>query len=146
MIISLSVIGYFVYTLSLRTNYKETALEINDAILNAKEITIESDGKVLPADSDITDYYNMFLLDRNTLVYKRKEYKKAPDVPENSIKLNIGDKSLVYSDLDNEYAILVTWNTPDRNVCFSVRSLTTFRQMKAYLKNYNRRLSNKEKP
>ena len=81
-----------------------------------------------------------------TLVYKKKTLKEEPAVPDHAIKLDLGEKSLVYSDPGSENAILVTWNTPERNVSFSVRSMTTFRQMKAFLKNYNRNFNEMEKP
>ena len=56
--ITLSVLIFFTYTLVLRTDYKSTALEINDAILSGCNMTISRGEDTFPATQETADYYN----------------------------------------------------------------------------------------
>lgn len=129
-------IAFTVYVLALRTDYKETALEINDAILAAgKQAAISRGGETFKASGDVTDYYNRFLLDTYTQVYSRKSTQKTDD----TITIELGENSLSYTGLEDGTAIGICWETPEKRKDFRVRSLTTFMQLGAFFDNYSRK-------
>ena len=129
------VLVFFVYTMVLRTEYKETAIEINESILKAASPLISCEGKTYPADKGILDYYDRFLLDRNSVVFG----KGGPDPSESSIVLTLGEESLSFTGLEDGSAISVCWKTREGTKRYLVRSQTTFMQLSACWKNYARR-------
>ena len=87
--ITLSVLIFFTYTLVLRTDYKSTALEINDAILSGCNMTISRGEDTFPATQETADYYNRFLL-LQTDAFSRR----SVPVTDKSIILRIGDREI----------------------------------------------------
>ena len=130
LISAIGVTIFLIYTLALRTDYKETAIQINDVILaNQGRAVIRVGDKEAPADAGVTDYYNKFLLDKNTAVYSRK---KAVPSDDTAIVLEFGQYSLSFEKLEDGSATLITWNTPEKQKQFCVRSQLTFRNLQAY--------------
>ena len=135
---AIGVTAFFIYTLALRTDYKETALQINDVILANQGQAILRVGELeAPADAEVTDYYNMFLLNPNTTVYSRK---KAVPSDDTAIVLEFGQYALSFEKLEDGSATLITWNAPDKQKQFCVRSQISFMNLWFYGENYLRRL------
>lgn len=134
-----AIIIWFISVLMMRTEYKDTALEINDAFLAAgPEGTTVSQGDItLPATQSLIDYYDRFLLENTTIVFN----KKPAEPDETSISLQCGDKTLRLTGLEDGTAIHVCWSTPDQEKNYTVRSQVTFMQLNSYWKNYLRNMS-----
>ena len=134
--VCLALIVYMVYVLQLRTEYRATCLEINDAILAAgEEASIERDGAVWPLDQTTLDYYNMRLLDEGTVVYNRR----AAALNARSIIIHLGDDRLSFTGLEDGSAINIRWETSGKTRYYTVRSSVSFMQLTAYLSNYIRK-------
>lgn len=126
--------AFLIYTLALRTDYKETALQINDAILESRDRTVLRIGEMeAPAGIEVVDYYDQFLLDPYTAVYSRK---KAVPTDETGIVLEFDRCTLSFEKLEDGSAVLLTWITPEKQKQFCVRSMYSFMSMKAYGENY----------
>ena len=125
---------FFVFMMVLRTEYKEIAFQINESILKASQPLISCEGKTYPADKSALDFYDRFLLDRNTVVFGRS----GPDPSESSIVLTLGKESLSFTGLEDG-TISVCWRSGQGTKHYLVRSQTTFMQLSAYWKNYTRR-------
>ena len=133
LIAAVGVMAFLIYTLVLRTEYKDTALQINDVIVaNQGRAVLRIGEKEAPADDGVTDYYNMFLLNPNTAVYSRKKAAASDDT---AIVLDFGRYSLSFEKLEDGSATLVTWNTPEKQKQFCVRSQITFMSLLAYGEN-----------
>ena len=128
--ITLSVLIFFTYTLVLRTDYKSTALEINDAILSGCNMTISRGEDTFPATQETADYYNRFLL-LQTDAFSRR----SVPVTDKSIILRIGDNELSFTGLEDNSAIAVKWKTAPDDKNYIVRSQITFLQLNAYFSN-----------
>ena len=128
--ITLSVLIFFTYTLVLRTDYKSTALEINDAILSGCSMTISRGEDTFPATQETADYYNRFLL-LQTDAFSRR----SVPVTDKSIILRIGDNELSFTGLEDNSAIAVKWKTAADDKNYIVRSQITFLQLSAYFSN-----------
>ena len=128
--ITLSVLIFFTYTLVLRTYYKSTALEINDAILSGCNMTISRGEDTFPATQETADYYNRFLL-LQTDAFSRR----SVPVTDKSIILRIGDNELSFTGLEDNSAIAVKWKTAADDKNYIVRSQITFLQLNAYFSN-----------
>ena len=139
LISAIGVTAFLIYTLNLRTDYKETALHINDVILaNQGRAVLRVGEKEAPADAEITDYYSMFLLNPYTVVYSRK---KAAPSDDTAIILEFGQYSLSFEKLEDGSAALITWNTPEKQKQFCVRSQISFMSLRAYAENYFKSLN-----
>ena len=128
--ITLSVLIFFTYTVVLRTDYKSTALEINDAILSGCNMTISRGEDTFPATQETADYYNRFLL-LQTDAFSRR----SVPVTDKSIILRIGDNELSFTGLEDNSAIAVKWKTAADDKNYIVRSQITFLQLSAYFSN-----------
>ena len=128
--ITLSVLIFFTYTLVLRTDYKSTALEINDAILSGCNMTISRGEDTFPATQETADYYNRFVL-LQTDAFSRR----SVPVTDKSIILRIGDNELSFTGLEDNSAIAVKWKTAADDKNYIVRSQITFLQLNAYFSN-----------
>ena len=141
LIMAMSVGIFFVYTLVLRTIYKNTALEINESFRKEDSVTMIRGDESLRLPSSDVEYYDMFLLDRNTIVYSRKPVP----ADEETITLDFGKEQLSFTGADDGSAIAISWKTASAEKHFIVRSSTTFMQLSAYYKNC-RRKANDEHP
>lgn len=131
---AVGVSAFLIYTMGLRTDYKETALQINDVILASRNRTVLRIGDdEAPADEKLVDYYDRFLLDPYTAVYSRK---KAEPVDETKILLEFADSTLSFEKLEDGSAILITWTTPEKQKRFCVRSQQSFMALETYGRNY----------
>ena len=132
-----AVIAFVIYVLVLRTDYKKTALEINEAFRTtaAENIVVGQGDAELPADAQLTEFYNKFLLYGKTVVFNRKKTEKN----ENTITFTIKDKQLSLTGVDDGSAIAVHWATPEKEAFYTVRAETTFQQLNAYFRNYKKR-------
>lgn len=137
--ITIGVLIFFFYALTLRNSYRASAMEINAAVLaGGDEITISQGDVALPADQRTLDYYDRFLLDGNTAVYSRIGAAET----EKSIRLSFPDGSaLSFTGLEDGSAIALSWNTPKGHKQYRVRSAITFMQLQAFFTNYQRRLT-----
>lgn len=134
-----ALVVFLVYTLALRTEYRKTCFAINDAILAARgtEMTVERGGERWPLDEKTLAYYNQNLLERNTVVFDRRQAA----LNEKSILLYLGENRLSFTGLEDGSAINIRWETPEETRSYTVRSsMVTFSQYSAYLSNYVRRL------
>ena len=137
--ICVALIIFFVYTLQLRTEYRQTALEINEYVLAYQEkgSTVTWKGKTYPLSEACLDYYNRFLLDAKTVVAGRRSMEPT----ERSIILSFGGGKLTFTQAHEDgYSTNIRWETPDGVKNYEVASQTTFMQMAAYISNYTRRL------
>ena len=133
---TIGVVVFFVYTLTLRNDYKETAMQINQAAAAYQERAFIRQGETrIPATADAVNFYDSFLLDGNTAVYSRE----AAELTEKTIWLEMGDKSLAFTGLEDGSAVYVLWRASAEEKGFRVRSKTTFMQLEAYFQNYARR-------
>ena len=133
---ALLLIGFFVYPLALRTEYRAFALEVNDEILGcpAEEREIARGETRLPLSAFDLDYYDKILLDQGTAVVDRKV--REPE--KSSIALILGEKRLWFIRVDNTLVNL-RWETPEGVRGYTVRcDLITFAQMNAYFTNLAR--------
>ena len=135
---TLGVVGFFVYTLVLRTDYKETALVINESFRTKSTVTVRKGNESFSLPESYVEYYNMFLLDGNTVVFSRK----AVPATEKTIILDFGKEQLSFTGLEDGTAIAVSWVTPTDEKHYIVRSKTTFMQLSAYYKNCQRKAEN----
>ncbi len=133
-----ALIVFIVWILVLRTEYKKTCLEINDCILSSTEDQrfILKDGEKYPMSFEVLDYYNRYLLDKKSMVFSRK----AVEPTDKSIVLKFSDNTLTFLGIDDETAVLLTWETPSEIKHYKVRNENyTFRSLNSYMKNYLRK-------
>ena len=135
-----ALIAFFAYILVLRTDYKETCLEINEKIVAASpdETFAVMNGEKYPLSSEALNYYDEILLDRKAVVFNRKGAE--PD--KNSIVLEFSGCTLTFTGQDDGTAFYLHWETPEEVKDYSVRSTNyTYTSMVSYLKSYIKRLS-----
>ena len=132
-----AVIIFVGYVLLLRTQFRKTALEINDKILAAPtgKVMLSQGENVFPVDKKTADYYNKFLMNRYTTVFSRK--RSEPD--DKTIKLILDESSLSFIGLEDGSAIALIWKTEEKTEYYKVRSQTTFQQLEAYFQNCRRK-------
>ncbi|MBQ6551518.1 MAG: hypothetical protein IJL78_08940 [Lachnospiraceae bacterium] len=138
--VCLALIGFIAYILVLRTDYKETCLEINDMIVASPSDRnfVVRDGETYPLSEEALNWYDQIFLDRKAVVMNRKEAE--PD--KNSIVLLISDCTLTLTGQDDGTAFAMCWETPDGVKHYQVRSTNyTFTSMNSYLKSYLKRFS-----
>lgn len=131
----LALIVFFVHTLSLRSDYRDTCMEINAAILAvpAETCTAEQFGEVWPADDALLNFYDRWLLDRHVTAFSRKDAEPS----ESSITLGVGPNTLRLTGLEDGTAVALRWETPDGISTYTVRTTgVTFMQLSAYMQNY----------
>ena len=132
-IFSIGAVLFLAYTLKLRTEYKETATQINEvAAAYQDRAVIQQGDKRISGTSAIVNFYDQFLLDKSTLVYK----KASAELTDRTILLEFGEKSLALTGLEDDNSINIRWKTPEKEKSFCVRSEITFTQLEAYLSHY----------
>ena len=132
---AISVLAFFVYTLVLRTAFKATALEINDAILTCDDIAIScGDDNPVFVNIATVDYYDKFLFDRYTVVFAAKDIP----VSANSIIIYVGEDELSFTSLSDSSEIAIKWKTTKTEKNYIVRSQISYLQLKAYYSNLKR--------
>ena len=141
--IAAAVIWFVGFTLKLKTEYKKTAQEINDAFLKSGPggTTVSQDGVTLPASQELIDYYDSFLLFNKTVVFN----KKTAEANKESITFNIGGKTLRFTGLEDGSAIHICWTVSGEEKNYTVRSQITFMQLNSYMQNYKRKVEKAEK-
>ena len=135
----LALIVFFVHILVLRTEYRAVCLEINDVILatDPETVTVTRGGETWPLDAQTLDFYNIRLLDADTVVYSRRD----GEINERSILISLGAYRLSFTGLEDGSSIRILWDGPSGHRSYLVRSSAiSFRQYSAYLSNYIRRL------
>ncbi len=133
---AIGAITFFTYTIVLRTDYKNTAIEINDAVLSfGGQTTIRQGNTQLDASAPIINYYDRFLLAPKTQAYSRKS------IPENdhTISISLGPNRLSFTEGEDSWTTCILWETPEKQKSFCVRSQVTFIQLEAYFHNYEKR-------
>ncbi|MBR2834411.1 MAG: hypothetical protein IKE43_01660 [Coriobacteriales bacterium] len=130
----IGLIVFIVWALMLRTEYKDTAFEINKAFLTDSSVTIIRGEESFPVSTDDAEYYNMFLLDNNTVVFS----KDVVPVTDDTITIDFGEEQLSFTGYDDGSATAILWKTQENQKHFIVRSAITFRQLSAYYKNIER--------
>lgn len=136
----LAVIVFLVYTLALRTSYRAFCLEINDALLAAapETCTVGRNGETYPADSTLLNYYDSFLLDEGTLVFRRQIVPAS----DGAIELNMGENRLLITPIESGTAVNLQWITPAGTRGYSVRTgYISYPQLNSYYVNYVSRLA-----
>lgn len=129
------VISLLVYSLVLRTDYKNTALEIDNTVMNNMGHTSVSDEDgTYDVPDTVADFYNRFLLDPGTVVYSRKSAGQT----DQTITLVFQNEKLSFTGLEDGTIVQILWKTPEGEKNFRVRSLTNFRQLRAYWDNYKK--------
>ncbi|MBR2121547.1 MAG: hypothetical protein IJ930_01180 [Lachnospiraceae bacterium] len=136
LIAAIAVITFFSYTLWLRTMYKEDALRINEAFLSAGEYSLSCGEDSVAVSLKEAEYYNRFLLDRNTSVFSRKEV----DEDDGTIVLSFEGYRLSFTKADKDgTAIAIKWHPPgtvsQADKSYIVRTQTTYMQLQAYFRN-----------
>ena len=135
------LIAFVCYVLILRTDYKKTALEINEAFRTtpAESIIVVQGDTELPADAQLTDFYNKFLLYSKTVVFNRKK----SETNENTITFKIKGKQLSLTGLEDGSAIAIHWEDSEKEAFYTVRAEMTFQQLSAYFNNYKKKAEKK---
>ena len=64
---------FFIYTLVLRTEYKNAALDMNEPFRQSASVTLLRGDESFSVPTDQVEYYNTFLLDQNTTVFSKKQ-------------------------------------------------------------------------
>ena len=134
-----ALIVFFVWTLNLKTAYRADCLEINDAILASPAETnlVHCGGETYPASDALVQYYNVYLLARDTTVYSRK----ASEHTDRTITIELAGGSLSLTELDDPSAVAIEWKTPEHTKTYLVRnSAVTFLQLRSYFTNYKNRM------
>ena len=132
---AIAFISFFIYILVLRTEYRATRLEINEAVLNANigSASIERGGESWPLSRDVLEYYNKQILGDGMTVFNWKGAE--PD--ENSISICLGEKTLCFTEAGDSSVIYLSWCTPEIQKTYSIRGPAgSFRQASAYLSRY----------
>lgn len=136
VVLAVCTIGLVVYTLYLRTRYKETVRQIADHAngIHQTDMSITYHGETLRAsDSEVNYYLFVFMLSPYTVPYNRAKHPQSED----SIVLTLGDSALVFTPLPDadKSNIHVSWKTPEEEICYTLRSDMTFRQLESYIIN-----------
>ena len=63
-----AVIGFLVYTLKLRTDFRADAMEINNMFLKKGIVNVSCGEESFQFPAEDLEYYDKFLLDRNTVI------------------------------------------------------------------------------
>ena len=135
-----AVIGFLVYTLKLRTDFRADAMEINNMFLKKGIVNVSCGEESFQFPAEDLEYYDKFLLDRNTVVFSRK---RVPE-NENTIVLAFGNEALSFTGLEDGSAIALCWKTPDHEKHYIVRSSLSFMQLSAYYTNCRRKAGRQE--
>ena len=132
-----AVLIFIGYVLVLKTQFRRTAMEINDAILAApaEKVMLSQGETVFSLDKKASDYYNKFLMDEHTTVFNRKR----SETNAKTITLTLDGNSLSFTGLEDGTAIALIWKTEEKTEYYTLRSQTTFLQMDAYFQNCRRR-------
>lgn len=134
---ALAVAAFLIYTLILRTSFKADALEMNEAFRTHDTVAVSCGGLSYQAPPGENEYYNMFLLNRNTAVFSRKAVPETDD----TILIDFGPEKLSYTGMEDGTAIALCWKTAEKEKHYIVRSQMTFAQMNAYFMNSYRKAS-----
>ena len=134
---ALAVAAFLIYTLILRSSFKADALEINEAFRTHNSVTVSRGDLSFQASPKENEYYNMFLLDRNTAVFSRKAVPETDD----TILLDFGSEKLSFTGIEDGSAIALCWKTSEKEKHYIVRSQMTFMQMNAFFMNSYRKAS-----
>ena len=126
---------FFIYTLILRSNYKKDALAINDAFRFHTTATLSRGDLSFPVQSADIEYYDMFLLNQDTVVFSRK----AATETDATIRIDFGTERLSFTGIDDGSAIALCWKTPENEKHYMVRSQMTFSQLNAFFINCSRK-------
>lgn len=126
---------FFIYTLILRSNYKKDALAINDAFRFHTTATLSRGDLSFPVQSADIEYYDMFLLNQDTVVFSRK----AATETDATIRIDFGTERLSFTGIDDGSAIALCWKTPENEKHYIVRSQMTFSQLNAFFINCSRK-------
>ena len=126
---------FFIYTLILRSSYKTDALAINDAFRIHTAATLSRGELSFPVQSADIEYYDMFLLNKDTVVFSRKSVPETDD----SIRIDFGTQQLSFTGIEDGSAIALYWKTPENEKHYIVRSQMTFSQLNAFFTNCHRK-------
>ena len=135
-----AVIAFLVYTLVLRTSYRADAMDINQVFLKKGTVTVSCGEESFQMPAEELEYYDKFLLDRNTIVFSRRIVPETKD----TIVLTFGKESLSFTGLEDGSAIALCWKTPDHEKHYIVRSSISFMQLSAYYTNCRRKAGRQE--
>ena len=135
-----AVIGFLVYTLILRTNFRADAMEINNTFLKKGMVTVSRGEESFQFPAEELEYYDKFLLDRNTVVFSRRSVPETKD----TIVLDFSKESLSFTGLEDGSAIALCRKTPDQEKHYIVRSSISFMQLSAYYTNCRRKAGRQE--
>lgn len=137
--VCVALIGFMVWILVLRTEYRAFCMEINKAVLDARgtQMTVERGDETWPMDEQLLDYYNRNLLAEKTIVFSRR----GAEPNAKTIHLHFSGTTLSLTGLEDGSRIAVSWKTSDGERSYSIRSTSvSFMQYSAYLSNYVRKL------
>ena len=135
-VVAAGVIVFFAYLLVLSTEYKNTALEINDAILAyGNQAAIRQGDMEVQGSIAALDYYDRFLLNDKTQVYSRKSIEEN----DRTIAITLGPDRLSFTEGEDGWTTCILWATPGEQKSFRVRSQMTFMQLEANFQNYKRK-------
>ena len=132
---ALGVVIFFIYTIVLRTEYKNAALDMNEPFRQSASVTLLRGDESFSVPTDQVEYYNTFLLDQNTTVFSKKQVPET----EETITLDFGTQQLSFTGLEDGSAIAVSWKYPSGEKHYIVRSATMFMQLSAYYTNCRRK-------
>ena len=88
-----------------------------------------------PVQSADIEYYDMFLLNQDTVVFSRK----AATETDATIRIDFGTERLSFTGIDDGSAIALCWKTPENEKHYMVRSQMTFSQLNAFFINCSRK-------
>ena len=132
-VIAVSV--FLIYTLMLRSSYKADALEINEAFCTHTAAVLSRGDLSFQVKPTDIEYYDKFLLDRNTAVFSRKAVPETDD----TIRIDFGSEKLSLTGIDDGSAIALCWNSRGKEKHYIVRSQITIFQLNSAFENYHRK-------
>ena len=132
-VIAVSV--FLIYTLVLRTGYKEDALEINEAFHTHSEAVLSRGDLSFKVQTTDIEYYDQFLLAKGTAVFSRKPVSETND----TIQISFGSEKLSFTGIEDGSAIALCWKTSEKEKHYIVRSQITIYQLNSYFENLHRK-------
>lgn len=135
-----AVVVFLVYTLMLRMNYRADVMDINQSFLKKGTVTVSRGEESFTFPAEELEYYDKFLLDRNTTVFSRRSVPETKD----TIVLDFGKETLSFTGLEDGSAIAICWKTQEHEKNYIVRTALTFMQLSAYYTNCRRKADSEE--
>ena len=130
-IVLFAACAVFAHYMILMTEYRETALQINESFRAEGTLTLRQGEVSFSWPVSSAQYYDKFLSSDRTLVYSRRTVPED----EKTIVLDFGKERLSFTGLEDGSVIAVSWKTSSEEKHYLVRSDTSFIQLSSFFSN-----------